>query len=67
MNKNEYLDSQQDCASLIGETIEEYQESLKTIKRNIFKENYPKEDQEILDKLGLLPSDLKKKEKEQNE
>lgn len=67
MNKNEYMNSQQDCASLIGETIEEYHKSLKTIKRKNFKENNVEEDKEILDKLGLLPSDLKKKEKEQNE
>jgi hypothetical protein len=63
LTKKEFLESQKDCASMLGLSLEEYQDSLKNVKVQRFKEedSKPKYDNGILAKLGLTERDLKKR------
>ncbi len=59
MNRKEYIKSQKDCADSLGEKYEDYEKSLKNIKRTKFKCSSKKDDK-ILRELGLTKKDLKK-------
>ena len=59
MNEKEFLESQKDCADMLGMSLEEYEEFCKDVKipKDIDNENY-EYDNSILESLGLTPSDL---------
>lgn len=63
MNKKEYIKSQKDCASMLGLSLKEYEESLKNIKCSKFSKNASKKNKvdNILSALGLSKKNLKKK------
>lgn len=60
MNKKEFIESEKDCASLMGISLSEYEEELKIIKRPKFKKIFSKKNN-ILKQLGITSKDLKKK------
>lgn len=66
MNEKEFLESQKDCASMLGMTLKEYETFCKNTKispRVKQQSNQKKKyDNSILKKLGLKVSDLKMKE-----
>ena len=43
MNEKKYIESQKDCARLLGQSFSEYNESLKKIKRSNFAKSPSKE------------------------
>ena len=60
MTKKQFLESQKECASMLGMSLSEYQNDCKKVKitpRN--SKDIPKYDNSILKKLGLNISDLK--------
>ncbi len=61
MNKERYIESQNDCAKLLGQSITEYNKSLKKVKCSNFEKSSSKEKKvkKILMKLGLTDKDLK--------
>ena len=63
MNKKEYMESQNDCAKLLGLSLAEYNKSLKKIKCSTFRKSSSEEKRvkKILNQLGLTKKDLKKK------
>ena len=63
MNKKEYIESQNDCAKLLGLSVAEYNKSLKKIKCSTFKKSSSEEKKvkKILNQLGLTEKDLKKR------
>ena len=63
MNEKKYIESQKDCARLLGQSFSEYNESLKKIKRSNFAKSPSKEKKvkNILTQLGLTEKDLKKR------
>ncbi len=60
MNKKEFIDSQKECADMLGMSLKEYQKNIEKIKvptkTKQTKRNF---DNSILEKLGLKSSDLK--------
>ena len=63
MNEKKYIESQNDCAKLLGQSFSEYNNSLKKIKRSNFKKSTTNERKvkKILNQLGLTEKDLKKR------
>ena len=63
MNKEKYIESQNDCAKLLGQSFSEYNKSLKKIKCSNFEKSASKEKKakNILSQLGLTEKDLKKR------
>lgn len=63
MNEKKYIESQNDCARLLGQSFSEYNKSLKEIKRSNFEKSYSKEKKvkNILNQLGITEKDLKKR------
>lgn len=61
MNKKEFIDSQKDCADMLGVSLEKYQKSIENIKVPTKTKNNSERifDNSILDKLGLKNADLK--------
>lgn len=60
MNKKEFVDSQKDCADMLGMSLEKYQKSIEKIKvPTKTKQRKRNFDNSILEKLGLKSSDLK--------
>ncbi len=63
MNAKKFAESQKDCAKMLGQTITEYNKSLKNIKASKF-QNTPSREKKtinILNQLGLNDRDLKKR------
>ena len=62
MNEKEYIESQNDCAKLLGQSFSEYNKSLEKIKCSYFEKPTSKGDKvkNILTQLGLTEKDLKK-------
>ena len=62
MDKKEYIESQKDCAKILGQSFSEYNEGLKNIKCSNFKRLHSNEKKAkiILTQLGLTEKDLKK-------
>ncbi len=62
MNKEKYIESQSDCAKLLGQSISEYNESLKSIKCFNFEKTTSNEKKvkNIMNQLGLIEKDLKR-------
>ena len=60
MNEKEFIESQKDCADMLGMSLEEYEEFCKDVKipEDTDDENY-EYDNSILESLGLTPNDLK--------
>ena len=63
MNEKKFIESQNDCAKLLGQSFSEYNESLKKIKCSNFEKSPSKEKKvkNILTQLGLTEKDLKKR------
>lgn len=63
MNKEKYIESQNDCAKLLGQSFSEYNKSLKNIKCLKFKKSSFKEKKvkNLLNQLGITEKDLKKR------
>lgn len=62
MNKKEFIDSQKDCADMIGVSLSKYQKDIEKIKVPAKKKTTTKTfNNSILEKLGLKDSDLKKR------
>ncbi len=63
MNEKKYIESQNDCAKLLGQSFSEYNNSLTKIKRSNFKKSTTNERKakNILNQLGLTEKDLKKR------
>ena len=63
MNEKKYIESQNDCAKLLGQSLSEYNASLKKIKRSNFAKSSSKEKKvkNILTQFGLTEKDLKKR------
>ena len=60
MNKKEFVDSQKDCADMLGISLREYQKNIEKIKVPAkTKKEKRTFDNSILEKLGLKSSDLK--------
>lgn len=61
MSEKEFIESQKDCASMLGMTLSEYQEFCKDAKANTEIEECGPEDYDIsfLEQLGLSINDLK--------
>ena len=61
MSEKQFIESQKDCASMLGMTLSEYEEYCKKIK--VPKQNLTEEkieyDNSVLEFLGLTPEDLK--------
>ena len=61
MSEKQFIESQKDCASMLGMTLSEYEEYCKKIK--VPKQNINEEkneyDNSVLEFLGLTPEDLK--------
>lgn len=61
MSEKQFIESQKDCASMLGMSLSEYEEYCKKIK--VPKQNLDEEkkeyDNSILEFLGLTPEDLK--------
>ena len=62
MNKEKYIESQSDCAKLLGQSMFEYNRSLKKIKYPKFENSSSNEKKvkKLLSQLGLKEKDLKK-------
>ena len=63
MNMKKFVDSQKDCAKILGQSMSAYNKSLKSIKSSKFK-NTPSTEKKatnILNQLGLNDKDLKKR------
>ena len=65
MSEKEFIESQKECASMLGMNLSEYEEYCKNIKipaktLNEDSKNKRKYDNDILNFLGLTPKDLKK-------
>ena len=63
MDEKKYIESQNDCAKLLGQSLSEYNESLKKIKCSNFAKSSSKEKKvkNILTQFGLTEKDLKKR------
>ena len=65
MNNKKFIESQNDCAKLLGQSISEYNKSLKKIKRKRSKfeksSSNEKKVKQILNQLGITEKDLKKR------
>lgn len=63
MNQKQYIESQKDCAKILGQSFLDYNKSLKNIKCSKFDKKPSKEDKsnDILKELGLCEKDLKKR------
>lgn len=63
MDKEKFIESQNDCAKILGQSFSEYNKSLKSIKRSSFEKSPSKEKKvmDILTQLGLSKKDLKKR------
>lgn len=61
MNKKQFIESEKDCAAMMGLSLKEYQKSMQKIKVPTAKNKTRKYDNSILEKLGLTTRDLKKK------
>lgn len=62
MNKKEFIDSQKDCADMLGMSLSKYQKSIEKIKVPAKQKTTPRTyNDSILEKLGLKSSDLKKR------
>ena len=63
MNNKKFIESQNDCAKLLGQSISEYNKSLKKIKRSKFEKSSSNEKKvkQILNQLGITEKDLKKR------
>ena len=60
LDKQQFIEEEKDCASMLGLTLKEYRKSLKNIKVNNFNnETNKKYDNSILKSLGLSEKDLK--------
>lgn len=60
MNKKEFIDSQKECADMLGMSLKEYQKSIEKIKAPAKTKQTKRDfDNSILEKLGLKSSDLK--------
>ena len=61
ISKKQFIESQKDCANMLGMSLSEYEEYCKKIK--VPKQNIDEEkneyDNSILEFLGLTPKDLK--------
>ena len=61
MSEKQFIESQKDCANMLGMSLSEYEEYCKKIK--VPKQNIDEEkneyDNSILEFLGLTPEDLK--------
>ncbi len=62
MNKKEYIESQKECAKLLGLSYSDYNKSLKNIKCHKFTKSASDEKKvkKFLAKLGITEKDLKK-------
>lgn len=62
MSKKQFIESQKECASMLGVTVDQYENSLKNIKVPKFeKKDKKKNDDSMLSRFGLSAGDLKKK------
>ena len=64
LDKQQFIEEEKDCASMLGLTLKEYRQSLKNIKvhdYNKTNETNKKYDNSILKSLGLSEKDLKRK------
>ncbi len=60
MSEKEFIESQKDCASMLGMSLNEYEEYCKNTKVNVVKkQSKRKYDNSILSFLGLTEKDLK--------
>lgn len=62
MSEKQFIESQKECASMLGMTLSEYQNycnDVKVPKIDVYKKQ--KYDNKILSFLGLKPKDLKKR------
>lgn len=62
MNKKQFINSEKECAEMLGITLNTYQENIKKIKVRKPETKKIQFDNTILDKLGLSINDLKIKE-----
>lgn len=60
MNKRQFIESEKDCASMLGLSLKKYRDSIENIITNGKKKKVKKFDNTILFKLGLNESDLKR-------
>jgi len=58
MSEKQFIESQKECASMLGMSLSEYQEYCKNLKVPKLQKN-AKYDNNILKSLGLTPKDLK--------
>lgn len=63
LSKRQFFKEEQDCASMLGITLEEYRASLKKTKTHyiVQNKNERKYDNSILYRLGLTEKDLKRR------
>ena len=63
LSKRQFIEEEKDCAAMLGLTLKEYRQDLKTTKvRNVeSKETKKAHDNSILCKLGLSENDLKRR------
>ena len=60
MTEKQFIESQKECASMLGMSLSEYQDYCKNVKISpANKKDIPKYDNSILKKLGLSINDLK--------
>jgi predicted transcriptional regulator len=61
MTEKEFKESQKECASMLGMSLQQYQEHLRSLKvPKVEKDNIRKYDNSILRKLGIEESMLKR-------
>lgn len=60
MKEKDFINSQKDCAKMLGETLEEYKKNTEVIKANTNKKVNLKKSK-ILEELGITDEKLKRK------
>lgn len=63
MSEKQFIESQKECANMLGMTLSEYEEYCEDLKvpKQIMNNEKTKYDNSILNVLGLTPKDLKTK------
>ena len=61
MNKKQFIESEKDCASMMGLSLKEYHKNIHNIKIPTTKKKTKRYDNSILERLGLTTRDLKKR------
>lgn len=59
MNEKEFINSQKDCAKMLGESLEEYKKNTDVVKANTTKRSINKKSK-LLEELGITDVNLKR-------